>query len=336
MDAKPFSELKNIGTKPKFRYFIFLAAGLIIGYVFCFYVNHKCNNKYRFLNKELNCESKVGINKKEYTEFKEQIVRFLDQKKAEGDLTTAAVYFRDLQSGPTFGINEKENFVGASLLKVPLLLTYLNLAEDDPAILAVKLGYNVNKERKEQIFKPKETLKFGEIYTVYELLEKTVYYSDNASFNLLIEYLDHRFPGEQKLLYTYQDLGLLLPKDKIDESISIKSYASMFRQLFNATYLSADTSEVALKLMTKTFFMNGLRAGIPEGIPIAHKFGERTVEYDAGGRQRQLHDCGIVYYPGNPYLLCIMTKGDDYDKLTAVIREVSERVYLEVQSRIRQ
>jgi len=27
----------------------------------------------------------------------------------------------------------------------------------------------------------------------------------------------------------------------------------------------------------------------------------------------QLHDCGIVYYPETPYLLCVMTKGWNFE-----------------------
>jgi len=41
----------------------------------------------------------------------------------------------------------------------------------------------------------------------------------------------------------------------------------------------------------------------------------------------QLHDCGIVYYPQRPYVICVMTKGRDLDVLKNVIKGISEIVY---------
>ena len=45
---------------------------------------------------------------------------------------------------------------------------------------------------------------------------------------------------------------------------------------------------------------------------------------------KQLHDCGIVYYPKHPYLLCVMTRGDSFEYLDDTIRDISHLVYQEV------
>jgi hypothetical protein len=42
---------------------------------------------------------------------------------------------------------------------------------------------------------------------------------------------------------------------------------------------------------------------------------------------RELHDCGIVYLPDNPYLLCVMTKGNDFAKMEKIIEEISRLSY---------
>jgi hypothetical protein len=47
----------------------------------------------------------------------------------------------------------------------------------------------------------------------------------------------------------------------------------------------------------------------------------------------QLHDCGIIYYPGNPYLLCVMTRGTDWSALEKTIQTISAMTYKEVDSR---
>ena len=96
--------------------------------------------------------------------------------------------------------------------------------------------------------------------------------------------------------------------------------------MFNASYLSRESSERGLAYLAHSDFQNGLVAGVPQGITVAHKFGERV---SANGA-KQLHDCGIVYYPTRPYLLCVMTRGDDFSKLTEVIQSVSRIVYQSV------
>jgi beta-lactamase class A len=83
-------------------------------------------------------------------------------------------------------------------------------------------------------------------------------------------------------------------------------------------------SSKALELLTKTVYDKGLRAGVPEDIKIAKKFGERTYwDRDAF----QLHDCGIIYHPSKPYILCVMTKGDSFSQLEKIIQDISSLVY---------
>jgi hypothetical protein len=48
---------------------------------------------------------------------------------------------------------------------------------------------------------------------------------------------------------------------------------------------------------------------------------------------KQLLDCGIIYYPNNPYILCVMTEGTEWGKMEEVISNVSKMVYEEVKAR---
>jgi hypothetical protein len=62
---------------------------------------------------------------------------------------------------------------------------------------------------------------------------------------------------------------------------------------------------------------------------VAHKFGERIM-----GDSFQLHDCGIVYYPDNPYLLCVMTKGHDFYKQQTAIQIISKFIYNKISQKV--
>lgn len=118
-------------------------------------------------------------------------------------------------------------------------------------------------------------------------------------------------------------------KDTITEvPVRVKDYAGFFRVLYNSSYLDRQMSEKALEILSKSKYVNGLRKGVPPEVIVANKFGERT-----NGEKMtdiQLHDCGIIYYPKRPYLLCVMTRGDNFGNQEKVIEELSRFVYNEV------
>lgn len=166
----------------------------------------------------------------------------------------------------------------------------------------------------------------GKTYTIEKLLEYMIIESDNDATNALHAYLDTVSPEEPLFLISMEELGLLNRERLNDDSLTVQQAASIFRQLYNTSYLCKDLSQKALALLTRTTFRDGLVAGVPPGVAVAHKFGERRTE-DGG---RQLHDCGIVYHPGGDYLLCIMSRGYDSHILAGVIGELSKLVYDEM------
>jgi len=111
----------------------------------------------------------------------------------------------------------------------------------------------------------------------------------------------------------------------------VLTYAGFFRILYNGTFLSKEMSDKALGVLTGVAFRRGIVAGVGDGVTVAHKFGERSEETGA----KQLHDCGIVYYPRHPYLLCVMTKGADFDALAGELSAISRAVYQEIDSQHR-
>jgi hypothetical protein len=91
-------------------------------------------------------------------------------------------------------------------------------------------------------------------------------------------------------------------------------------------------SEKALQIMTHAEFKDGILAGVPKDIIVAHKFGERMLpESD----DKQIHDCGIVYYPRHPYLLCVMTRGKDFTSLKSTLATISRVVFTEVEQQLK-
>ena len=292
-----------------------------------------CNsNNLKHINPDIICESNHAIKKYSYIKTRNDIEDYILKKKQEEIVTDVSIYFRDLQNGPTMGIKEHELFSPASLLKIPLLLTYHNLAnEDNNGLLDRNITITNSQDALVQIVTPKDYAKQGNTYSIRQLLEFTIMYSDNNSYYTLLDYLNQVSPKRDLLKDTFVDLGIIDPKDYLDNTISVKSYGSIFVQLYHSSYFNKkEISEEALSLLSRVDYKEGLVAGIPRGIEVAHKFGERSNPVTG---LDQLHDCGIIYYPRNPYLLCIMTRGSDFTKLPEVISYISRMVYEEVDSR---
>jgi len=274
----------------------------------------------------LECDIPNSVGGSEFGTFEKSLRDTLDSLTNQGKITLASVYFRHMMDGAWIGINETEKFTPASLLKVPNMIAILKEAETDPTILTKQFAYTKTYTEGTPYFLPDKSLELNKSYTVDDLLTYMVKYSDNEAMYLLRNSFDASLFNR---LYT--DLDIAVPDDNIsDDFMTVKTYASFFRILFNASYLSIPMSEKALALLTETSFSKGLVAGVPKDVIVAHKFGERTYTDD---NTKQLHDCGIVYAPNNPYLLCIMTRGDNFDTLADVIKTISSSVWNEVQKK---
>ncbi len=289
-----------------------------------------CNNKYSFVSKQFGCLQKDTISKKEYSSLVTKLNAFLDANANSSENVTVSIYFRDLHQGPTFGINRDDRFIPASLLKLPLLMGLYNLAENNPDLLHKRIQYQPVKTAVRQVLVEVPPLESGDYYSVEELVDRMIIYSDNESFNLLQVWISSELPGNDIFVSTLTELGLSYPRNSVDSTFTAKSYASLFRQLYNSSYLSAAYSEKVLEILSRSVFKNGLAKDLPQNIKIAHKFGIRD---GIANGVVELHDCGIIYFPNNPYVLCVMTRGDNIEELEKIISTVSLMTYKEVDSR---
>lgn len=278
---------------------------------------------YKFINPILECNPNISLNNN-LTSLKKSVQQIIDQETSKKDISFASVYFRDLNNGPWFSINANEYFSPASLIKVPILIAYLKKAEDDPSILQQKIVNTIdpNSGSNIQNVKPSTTIEPNKEYTIEELLNRMIINSDNDAYNDLANNL-----SSEELVKVYQDLDVDISKAFTNPNgniITVKDYASFYRILFNASYLNQDMSEKALNLLSQSEYKEALVAGVPKNIVVAHKFGERKY-LDTG--ETQLHDCGIIYAPKKPYLLCVMTRGTDITKANQTIKGISEKIY---------
>lgn len=277
---------------------------------------------YKFINPLLDCNLS-NFDSTNLNPLRSIFTDTIDKYKSQNKLSFASIYYRDLNNGPWIGINEKEEFSPASLLKVPLLISYLKIVDNNPEFLNKKLAYTPDSNTLYQSVKPEATLTPNQEYSIKELLERMIIDSDNQATNLLATNLDQKILDQTFKDLDVQSTNTIDPDNLNSINIRIKDYASFFRILFNASYLSKPMSESALSILSRIKFKEGLVANLPTNIKISHKFGERF--FTTG--KKQLHDCGIVYLPQKPYLLCVMSRGSEFPYLSEFIKEISNSTY---------
>jgi beta-lactamase class A len=273
---------------------------------------------YKLINPLYECNTGLPFGNVRLLDLKNNINNYINDITTKNTVTSVAVQFRDLNSGPWFGINNHDLFSPSSLLKVPVMMAYYREAESNPGILNKQIIFAKSINELVPNFPPQNPLIIGRAYTVEQLIESMIIGSDNEALILLEGDI-----GEDRINQVSLDLSITTPQDL---SMDVMDYATLFRVLYNSTYLNKEYSQKALDLLSKTEFKEGLVKLLPDNLIVSHKFGERI---DTPG-SHQLHDCGIVYYPKHPYLLCIMTKGPDFNDLKATIQQISSKVYSEV------
>lgn len=252
---------------------------------------------------------------------KDLLINFIPLRKELKTVTkdygqSFSVYFEYLPTGISIGINDRTEFYGASLIKVPLAMAFLNSYHKRGLSLEEKVVI-----RKEEINKG-----FGDLWKkgegaeikLIDALKLALTESDNTAAEILVS----RVPKED---YddVYQNLDIEINEDDGQVILTTKGYSSILKALYFASALNKDDSEYILDLLTQNKFRNKLLAPIPEEIPVAHKDGVYF------GNLYQ--DCGIVYVPRRPYILCMASQSKENEAVQRM-KEISEIVYKYISS----
>lgn len=319
--------------------FVFLILGIAGGYYWGFSIEQKALDKalnaihpirdhsssYKFISPLLAYIIPSAQQEKTLVTLKSTITDVIASEKKIGGLADASVFFYDMNRGRWIGVNEKQKYNPASMLKVVTMIAYFKKAEMKPSTLSKKLTYTKEMDAllKTGSFYALSELHINTRYTVESLIEKVITKSDNGAQILLSNSID-----KKELDTVYSALNIENPDGaQSGFSISPRTYSLFFRIIYSATYLDRELSEKALGILSRTTFDDGIVAGLPTNLVVSHKFGEYLAGSNDSVQDVELHDCGIVYYPVNPYFLCVMTKGNNLDELKKVIKNISSLVY---------
>jgi beta-lactamase class A len=337
---------KNTNTAPKNLLspttIVIMVSLFLFGFALAYFVfkpkQHKIKletkptNMYPMLNPLLDEFKAEGLNMTELKSFKEKIESYIAKEIAISPGLHVSYYFRDLNNGLWTGINEREGFAPASLMKIPVMMAILKRAETDPEVFNLEMVYDsVNNSliEEDQGFKKVH----GQHYSMDDLIKMMIDYSDNfATLTLL------KFIGEEAVQKVETDLNIRIKPEytELSNFVTVKNYASFFRILYNSSYLNQEMSQRALAYLSKAEYNEGIRKAVPDTIMVAHKYGKRDLHKPGDKLESiQLHHFGLVYYPGKPYILGVMTRGSDLKQKQKIIYELSKITFEEVDKQTR-
>ena len=254
-----------------------------------------------------------------FSPLKAKIMNVVEDNKRTGLLSSASVYLFNFSDGKWLSVNPAEAYNPGSLIKLPLLISLLKESETDPAVLSKKITFNDQAAIPTQTFNS-NAIKKGNSYSVKELMHYMIAYSDNNATKLL-----NNTVVVKDFVKTFTDLNLPEPNVKdANYQITAKNYSDFFIALYYATYLSKNSSESAMELLSQCDFKDGFVKELPSAIKVAHKFGEWG---DNRMGIHEMHESGVVYLSNRPYLLTVMTKGNNSKDLATVVSKISKLVF---------
>lgn len=275
------------------------------------------NTSYELINPILECN--VDFEYYNPKKLQEQIATYIESTIAKTPVTQISYYARLLNNGATFGYEENREFTPASLIKLPLAIAFLkhmSLSSLEEKTIITQAPNDILERNFWEDF-----IEVWKQYSFRQLFEAMLKKSDNTAALSIINFL-----WVDPIYRVYREFGLenLDFSDLWSVEISSKDYASFFRMLYNASYIPREDSEFLLSLMTQWDFKTGIAELLPKWVKVANKFWERKNPLN---NETQLHDCGIIYAKENPYVLCVMTKGGDFDAQLESIQTISKMIY---------
>ncbi len=294
-----FEKLKEWGTLHISTLLIFLTLFFFCSVIFCaLYIIHKGSDH------QPNYDLFPLVSKRVFLENpNDVIINFVPLRKALRGYVEplggkVGVYFEYLPSGVSIGVNATEEIRLASLSKVPLAMSILKKIEKKELDLT------------DRVFLKEELLdrKFGDLwkrgagasFTIEELIMYSIQESDNTAYQTLFATL-----SDSEVEEVYENLEIEVNTASSSPLVSPKSFSSIFRSLYLASFLLERESNYLLDILTKTIFHDKIPAGVPKDIKIAHKIGV----FDRLDTDEKVYtDCGIVYVPLRPYILCIFVQ----------------------------
>ncbi len=251
-----------------------------------------------------------------FKDLRQQLISIHDRQKHKSFL-----YFAYLNNSSWIGLEEKELFPAASTVKVPLAMAMYRMEEQGKIDLTKT--YTLSELDLDENFGQLYKIGSNQSIAVEELISIMLKYSDNTAMKAVISVAE-LIGIKDPLKDVYAAMGWEYSDVTSDQvtyiKINLKTLSNMFIALYNASYVNIEHSQLILDHLANTDFDEMIVAGVPQNITVTHKIGVNDLEL-------AYSDCGIVYAPNRPYIMCAGSWGAPPKDAHKFMSESSKAVY---------
>jgi beta-lactamase class A len=235
------------------------------------------------------------------------------------------IAYRDPERGVELLIHPDREFHAASMMKVPVMVRLYEMAETGE--LDLDRPIEVRNEFRSIFDGSVYTLSFDEDSdsTLYEmagasiptreLIDLMITRSSNLATNVLIDLADPDSiaamlevfgAGGMKVLRGVEDIPAY--RNGLNNTTTARGLLELYDALGSGRAAGPEATREMLDILLRQEFNDAIPAGLPGGVPVAHKTGWITAVD---------HDGGLVYPDGDkPYVLVVLTSGVEDESVT--------------------
>jgi beta-lactamase class A len=245
------------------------------------------------------------------------------------------IAFQTLDGRLSWSLRGDDVFHAASTMKIPVMIELFHQARQgklkltDP--LLIKNEFHSLVDGSVFTLKPEddsETALYkaaGQTRTLDQLCDLMVTVSSNFATNLLIQKLgiDNIRATVAALHADGMDIKRGVEDQKafdkgLNNTTTARGLATLLLAIANGKAVDPDSSAKMVEILERQKFNEGIPAGVPANIRVAHKTGEITKIH---------HDAGIVY-AGRPFVIVVLVRGvEDFKQSSALIADVTRDLY---------
>lgn len=288
----------------------------------------------------LKCDKETSRNKEATMQaLQSEIEALIEQSGAEH----AAVAFHDLETGRELMIDADAPFHPASTFKLCVMMELHRQAHEgafslDTPLLIKNEFVSIADGSSFSLFEgddaePTLYRRIGERENLREINRLMIVQSSNLATNLLIELLT-----AAKVTAFMQELGapelkvLRGPEDNrayaldLNNAATARGLMQVLRLLAEGEVVSPEASKEMIEVLQGQMYNEGVPAGTPSGVKVAHK---------TGWNDRLYHDAAIVFPPGHaPYVLVVLTRGlPEETKAPLLVSRIARLIYASLHRR---
>ena len=224
-----------------------------------------------------------------------------------------SIYYKDLNSGNYFGLDEKQIQTAVSVNKLPIIAALYYLDRQGKLSLDDKI--TVQKEDVQDY--GTGSIRYQEMpqtYSLRNLAKLALKQSDNTAAHVLSLKI-----GEENVQKLAEAWGLH-QTNMVNNKTTVYDMSLLFEKIYKNEITDQARTNEMLEFMTDTNFEDRLTKSLPKDIKVPHKTGDG---------EGSIHDIGIIKTEKGTYILGVMTSdiGEAEEETKNTIAEISKKIF---------